>query len=135
GTSWTQVGATTTINMSASAYIGLAVSALNGNSTALPAVFDSVGVGSGQDFLLTVAPKAVISGASIQYSVNVDALVGFSGTVALSVSGLPSGATYSFSPSSLTSGISILTVTPSSSTAANSYPLVITGTSGALSHA
>jgi hypothetical protein len=59
---------------------------------------------------------------------------GFTGTVGLSASGLPTGATASFNPSSLTtSGTSTLTVSTANSTPAASYPLTITGTSGSLS--
>src|SRR5205814_1212532 len=50
----------------------------------------------------------------------------------LNVSGLPAGATASFSPAPITggSGISILSVSTTSSTPAGSYSLVITGTDG-----
>src|SRR5260370_2647518 len=102
--------------------------------TAYTATFDNVSTVNGQDFLLSVTPPAVISGSSIQYAVNVDALSGFSSSVALSVTGLPAGAAFNFNPSSLTSGVSVLTVTPSATTPANSYPLTITGTSGTLTH-
>jgi hypothetical protein len=47
------------------------------------------------------------------------------------VSGLPTGATGTFSPTSTTSG-STLSVATSASTPAGSYPLTISGTSGAL---
>src|SRR5256886_14642779 len=55
--------------------------------------------------------------------------------VSFSVTGLPTGATATFTPSSVTgSGSSTLSVTTSSTTPAGSYPLTITGTSGSLSH-
>ncbi len=41
GTAWTQVGATTTVNMTASVYVGLAVTAHN-NAALCTAVFDNV---------------------------------------------------------------------------------------------
>src|SRR5262249_40942376 len=128
---WIQIGAITNIAMSPTADAGLALG--NGSSTAVTTTtFDNVIASN--DFILSVSPKAVISGSSIQYTVNVNALSGFSGSVSLSVSGLPSGATSSFSPSSLSSGNSVLTVTPAANTPANSYPLVITGASGAVTH-
>src|SRR5262249_54749564 len=132
GVNWTAVGSTT-IAMAQSVYVGLAVTAQDTSHT-ITATFDNVSTINGQDFLLTVLSPAAITGSSIQYTVNVDALGEFSGSVALSVSGLPAGATSSFSPSSLSSGNSILTVTPAGNTPANSYPLVITGTSGTVTH-
>lgn len=60
---------------------------------------------------------------------------GFTGTVTFSVSGLPTGASGSFNPTSVSgSGTSTLTVTTSTTTPPGSYPLTITGTSGTLVH-
>jgi hypothetical protein len=60
---------------------------------------------------------------------------GFTGTVSLSVSGLPSGATGAFNPTSVAgSGSSTLSVSTSSTTPAGTYTLTITGTSGSLTH-
>ena len=61
---------------------------------------------------------------------------GFTGVVAFGVTGLPAGATPSFSPASVsTSGPTTLTVsTNASQTPQGSYPLRITGTSGPVSH-
>src|SRR5206468_6947413 len=65
----------------------------------------------------------------------VSALNGFNGTVGLSVSGLPTGATATFSPTSVTgSGSSTLNVTTSLTTPAGSYTLTVTGASGSLTH-
>jgi hypothetical protein len=56
---------------------------------------------------------------------------GFTGTVAFSVTGLPSGATGAFTPPSLTtSGSSTLNVSTSAATPPGSYPLTIRGVSG-----
>jgi len=74
------------------------------------------------------------NGNTVSYDVNIGPVGSFSGTVNLSVSGLPSGATYVFSPASITtSGTSILTVNIPSGTPAGSSTLTITGTSGSLS--
>ncbi len=89
------------------------------------------------DFSLSATPAAqtVVPGASASYAVTVAALNGFSGSVALSAGGLPSGTAAGFSPSSVAgSGSSTMTVTTSAGTPAGSYPLTITGTSGGLSH-
>ncbi len=59
----------------------------------------------------------------------------FDSAVALSASGLPSGVTANFSPSSIAapgSGSSTLTLTVSSSAAAGTYTVTITGTGGGL---
>jgi Domain of unknown function (DUF1929)/Glyoxal oxidase N-terminus/PKD domain len=89
------------------------------------------------DFSLSASPssRTVVPGGGTSFTATVTAGSGFSGTVSLSVSGLPTGATASFSPSSISaSGSSTLSVTTSSSTAPGSYPLTVTGTSGALNH-
>jgi hypothetical protein len=104
------------------------------STTLTTPTFDNVSTINGQDFLLTVSPPAVISGGGIQYTVNVGALGGFSGSVALTATGLPTGGTANFSQPSLTSGTSVLTITPAPGTAANLYPITITGTSGILVH-
>ncbi len=94
--------------------------------------------GGTPDFSLSVAPptsQTVTAGGSTSYSVNVGTINGFNGNVALSVSGVPSGANANFSPASVNgSGSSVLSVTTTTSTAANSYSLTITGTSGNVSH-
>ena len=77
----------------------------------------------------------MVQGSNTSFSVNVGASGGFSGTVGLGVSGLPTGATGVFNPASIgTSGSSTLTISTLSSIVAGSYPLTITATSGSLSH-
>jgi hypothetical protein len=79
--------------------------------------------------------RTVVQGKGTTYTATVTAGTGFSGTVSLSVSGLPAGAAGSFSPASIsTSGSSTLSVSTISSTAPGSYPLTITATSGTLTH-
>ena len=70
------------------------------------------------------------------YSISATALNSFTGTIIFSVtSGLPSGATALFTPSSLTnSGTTVLTIATSTSTPVGSPTLTITGTSGAWVH-
>lgn len=56
----------------------------------------------------------------------------FTGLVSLSASGLPAGVTASFSPTSISNGSSVLTLTASSTAAAGAATVTITGTSGSL---
>jgi uncharacterized membrane protein len=89
------------------------------------------------DFTLSASPATgtVTAGDSTTYTVNVSATNGFTGAVSLSASGLPPGATATWSPTSVNgSGSSTLTVSTASSTAAGSYTLTITGASGSLTH-
>jgi PKD repeat protein len=89
------------------------------------------------DFSLSATPasQAVLPGGSTSYTATVTAGAGFSGTVGFTVSGLPSGATASFNPGSVTSsGSTTLSISTSGTTPAGSYPLTIAGTSGSLSH-
>jgi len=83
----------------------------------------------------TPASQPVDQGNSTTYTVTVTPTGGFTGTVTFSASGLPAGATASFTPPSVTtSGSSTMTVTTASTTPTGSFPLTITGTSGTLSH-
>lgn len=89
------------------------------------------------DFSVAATPSSqnVSQGNSTGYTVNVTPSGGFTGNVSFSVAGLPSGATASFTPSSVSgSGSSTLTVNASSSTPTGTYPLTITATSGSLMH-
>jgi polygalacturonase len=89
------------------------------------------------DFSISATPSSqtVTQGNGTSYTTTVGAIGGFTGTVSLSVSGLPTGATGSFNPTSVaTSGNSTLTVSTVSTTPAGTYTLTITGTSGSLTH-
>ena len=99
--------------------------------------FSGCGTPPTPDFSLSATPisQTVVQGNGTSYTVNLAPSGGFSGTVSFSVSGLPSGASDSFNPTSVTgSGSTTLTVTTSANTPAGSYPLTITGTSGSLTH-
>src|SRR5439155_3415830 len=77
------------------------------------------------------ASQTVLQGGSTSYGVTINPTGGFTGQVTLSVSGLPSGGSGSFSPNPAT-GSSTLSVTTSASTPAATYTLTITGVNGAL---
>jgi len=70
--------------------------------------------------------------SSTRSTVSVAGQNGFSGSVSLVASGLPSGVTAVFSPSS-TTGNSSLTFAASSTATAGSFNVIVTGVSGALS--
>jgi Domain of unknown function (DUF1929)/PKD domain len=89
------------------------------------------------DFQISAAPvtQTVAPGSSATYTVTVTPATGFTSTVALTASGAPSGATVSFSPTSInTSGTSTMTVTTSSSTPTGSSTITVTGTVASLVH-
>jgi uncharacterized membrane protein len=107
------------------------------DSSGVPSVARFVQVVAQPDFSVSATPssQSVTQGATTSYTVNVASSGGFAGTVGLSVSGLPQGATATFNPTSITnSGSSTLSVNTLGSTPVGSYPLTITATSGSLTH-
>jgi hypothetical protein len=89
------------------------------------------------DFALAVSPSSqtVQAGNPTTYTVTTTANNSFNGTVTLSASGLPSGATASFSPATITgAGTSTLTVSTGSATPAGTSALMVGGSSGSLVH-
>jgi glucose/arabinose dehydrogenase len=93
------------------------------------------------DFQLSVSPasRTVVQGAGATYDVTVTPTGGFNGTVTLSASNLPTGATANFQPASLSlSGTSpqtsTLTVTTTGSTTTGPNTFNVGAASGALSH-
>ena len=94
-------------------------------------------VGGTPDFTISASPStlAVRRGTSGHYTVTITGQNGFTGAVSLSVSGLGSRVSGSFSPTSVTgSGSSTLTVTVNRRASTGNRTLTITGTSGSLSH-
>jgi hypothetical protein len=89
------------------------------------------------DYSLSATPSSatVTAGATASYTVKTTAVNGFVGSVALAASGLPTGATASFNPASISgSGSAALSISTSSSTPAGTYSITIAGTSGTLRH-
>jgi hypothetical protein len=85
------------------------------------------------NFSLSATPssRTVPPGASTSYTATVTPAAGFNGTVTFSVTGLPAGATASFTPASVTtSGSTTLNLSTSAATLGGTYPLTIRGTSG-----
>jgi polygalacturonase len=115
----------------------LTITGASGSLTHSATVTLVVTAAAAPDFTISATPasQTVTAGSGTSYSTTIGALNGFTGTVNLSVSGLPSGASGSFNPASVAaSGNSTLSISTSSTTPAGTYTLTITGTSGALTH-
>lgn len=112
------------------------VSILN-DSSQTTFVVTLTGTGT-SDFSISATPttQTVTAGNSTSYTISVSPRGGFTGAVALSVTGLPTKATANFSPASISagSGSSTLTVTTSTQTPVGGFTLTITGRSGSLAH-
>jgi uncharacterized membrane protein len=91
--------------------------------------------GTQPDFSLSATPAAlsIAQGTAGSTTIAVAPVNGFTGSVALSASGVPTGVTVSFSPAS-TTGSSTLTFTASSTATAGTVNVTVTGSSGSLSH-
>ncbi|GHJ46878.1 zinc metalloprotease [Catellatospora sp. TT07R-123] len=87
---------------------------------------------AGNDFSLAAAPASgsVSPGSSVTSTITATLTNGAAQTVALTATGLPSGATASFSPASINSagGTSTLTIGTSASTVPGTYVVTVTGT-------
>ncbi|MDQ3134858.1 MAG: Reeler domain-containing protein, partial [Acidobacteriota bacterium] len=91
------------------------------------------------DFAVTVTPAAqtILPGASGSYTVTVTPSSGFTGSVNLSVAGLPANTTADFNPAAInitdaTARTSTLTVTNTGNTPLGNFALTVTGTNGGL---
>src|SRR5437016_10655847 len=89
---------------------------------------------SAPDFSVSASPasQTVVQGNPARSTVTVTPSSTFASPVSLNATGLPTGASATFNPNPIPngSGNTTLTITTSASTAAGSYPLTITGTSG-----
>jgi hypothetical protein len=125
----------TTTTSTAPGTYPLTITGISGNLTNTATA--TLVVNAAPDFSVSTSPasQSVNPGDNTTYTSTISALNGFAGTVNFSVSGLPSGATGSFSPGSVNgSGSSTLTVSTTTSTAPGTYTLTVTGTSGSLAH-
>ncbi len=77
---------------------------------------------------------SIALGASGTDTITVTDISPFTGSVSFAASGQPTGVTASFSPAS-SAGSSVVTFAVAATTAAGTYPITITGTSGALTPA
>jgi cellulose 1,4-beta-cellobiosidase len=129
---------TLTLTASTTATTGSAtvtVTGTSGNLTHTTTIALTVTIVQPPNFSLAASPASlsVAQGASGSSTITVNPLNGFTGSVALAASGLPTGVTASFSPAS-TTGTSTLTLTASSTATTGSATVTVTGTSGTLTH-
>ncbi len=95
-------------------------------------------VGSGSpNFALSASPSSLTVQQGNQGTSTITSTIsgGFNGAISLSASGMPSGTTVSFNPSTLAapgSGTSSMTITVGASTVAGTYPITVTGNGGGL---
>src|SRR6185437_11864358 len=90
---------------------------------------------SGPNYTLSASPSSltVTQGSSGSSTITVTPSGGFTGSVSLSTSALPSGVTASFGTNP-TTGTSVVTFTASSTATTGTSSVTITGTSGTLNH-
>jgi hypothetical protein len=89
------------------------------------------------DFSMSASPSSVsvVQGAAGTSSIGTTVVSGSAESIALSISGLPTGVTAGFSPTSVTAGgSSTLTLTVGSTAAPGTYPLTVTGTAPSAIH-
>ena len=91
------------------------------------------------NFSLSASPQslAIGQGASATPTINSTLSGPFNSTISLSVSGLPSGATADFSPSSIVApgaGSSAFTISVGAATPVGTYNVIVTGTGGGQTH-
>jgi hypothetical protein len=92
---------------------------------------------TGADFSISASPASLTlkRGANGSYTVTVAALNGFTGTVTLSVSGMPANTISGFKPTTITgSGNSTLAIGSQNTAPTGTFTITITGTSGSLVH-
>ncbi len=127
---------TLTVTTGAATPLGTYTLTITGVSGTLTHTTTATLVVSTPDFALSASPasQTTTQGGSTTYGTTITPMLGFGGQVTLSVTGLPTGATGSFSPNPATTS-STLSVTTSASTPTGTSTLTITGVSGALTHA
>ena len=125
---------TVTFTATASAAVGTYPLTIKGTSGSLSstATISLTVVAPSFSLSASAASLTVRQGASGTSTITVSGQNGFSGSVSLAVTGLPTGVTAAFNPSSTTT-TSTLTFTVAAATAAGTYPLTVKGTSGTLS--
>ena len=125
---------TLTLTASSTAALGTATVTVTGTSGGLTETTTiSLTVTPPPTFTLSANPNTlkVIQGSQSSSTVTITPANGFTGSVSLTASGLPTGVTAAFSPNPATS-TSTLTLTASTTAATGTATVTITGTSGSL---
>jgi hypothetical protein len=127
-----------TAGTAATGTYNLTVTGTGGGKTHTAAVSFTVTGTASPDFALAVSPAAVsvATGGTANATATTTVSGGFNSAVALAVSGLPAGASGSFSPASIAApgaGSSTLTIATGTA-AAGTYNLTVTGTGGGKTH-
>lgn len=124
-TTWSNTQVTATVpNVAGTVAVTLLVGGVASNASNF-----SVGSTPTPDYSLGAAPASltVNRGANAAVSISITRAGGFTGSVALSASGLPAGVTASFSPASTTGNASTLTLSASSTAAPGNATVTIGG--------
>jgi hypothetical protein len=83
----------------------------------------------------SLASRTIIQGSSTTYPVVLTPLNGFLDDVSFSVSGLPAGASATFTPATLkASGRTVMNISTQNTTVPGTYPLVVTASGGGVTH-
>jgi hypothetical protein len=134
----TTAASTVTLAASSTATVGPAtvtITGTGGGLTRTSAIKLTVVKPPPPDFGLSANPAslAINTGGSATTTITMASVGGFTGTVALTASGLPTGVTAVFSPAT-TTGTSTLTLTASGTAATGTTTFTVTGTSGTIVH-
>jgi hypothetical protein len=130
---------TLTLTASSTATTGTSTVTITGTSGSLThtaTVSLTVNAAASPDFSLGASPSSVTitkGGAGGTSTITITRLDGFTGSVTMAASGLPTGVTAAFSPNPATTS-STLTLTASSTATTGTVTVTITGTSGSLTH-
>jgi hypothetical protein len=138
GTNPTTSTSVVTFTASSTATTGtstVTITGINGTLTHTTSVSLTVNATATPNFSLSASPSSltVKQGTSGNSTITDTASGGFTGSVTLSASGLPSGVTASFGTNPTTS-TSVVTFTASSTATTGTSTVTITGTSGTLTH-
>lgn len=141
GTASLAVPGSTTLSIATSATTPagtytLTITAASGTLTHSTTV--SLVVNPTPDFTLSMAPgsQTINAGDSTSFTASIGVIGAYAGTVTLSVSGVPAGATLTFAPGNTVAapGSATLSLTTTTSLAPGTYVLTITATDGTLTH-
>jgi hypothetical protein len=138
GTNPTASTSSVTFTASSTATTGtstVTITGVSGSLTHTTTISLTVNAPAQPDFSLSASPASltVKQGTSGSSTVTVTDIAGFTGSVTLSNSALPSGVTAAFGTNPTTS-TSVLTFTASSSATTGTSTITVTGTSGSLTH-